>query len=252
MNDQKRTEIVQKEHYDSIAHKYNEHYGDTYSLAYRKKFINEPMLQSINISGRKVLDAMCGSGETTGYLVQANAAVTGLDISEEEIHKFRERWPQCTAQCGSIFSSGFEDNTYDCVVVVGGLHHLHPNISEAIDEIYRILKVDGYFCFMEPHKGSFPDRVRKYWYKRDKLFAENEASVDIRKIKLEYSSKFKLTKEYYGGNLAYLFVLNSLVFRIPVILKPFYAPMFFLLESVIGKFQRKWSSCFAICQFKKI
>ncbi len=209
------------------------------------------MFENMDLSGLKVLDAMCGSGETTEYLLQKDSRVTGLDISGEAIRHFRERWPSCDAHCASILSTGFEGNSLDCVVIVGGLHHLHPHISEAINEVYRILKPGGYFCFAEPHKGSIPDRIRQFWYRHDSLFAENEAAIDIEALEREFSSQFKFIKQEYKGNLAYLFVLNSMVFRIPLRLKSFYSPVLLKVESIVERFRGKRLSCIAICQWKK-
>jgi ubiquinone/menaquinone biosynthesis C-methylase UbiE len=246
-----KTEELQSSHFDSIASKYAKHYGDTSSQAYRYKFINNSLFENINLSGMKVIDALCGNGETTEFLLQQKALVTGLDISQQEIHNFEKQWPDCNAHCASLLSTDLEGDFYDCVVIVGGLHHLHPKCSEAIDEIHRLLKPGGFFCFAEPHKGSLPDRVRKLWYNLDGLFLENEDSINISSLKQEFSSKFEFIKEEYKGNLAYLLVLNSMAFRIPLWLKPIYAPVLFWIESIIEKFQGKRLSCFVVCQWKK-
>jgi SAM-dependent methyltransferase len=252
MQKNSHTELLQRQHFDAIASKYEAHYGDTWSQKYRHRFINEPMLENITLSGAKVVDALCGSGETTGYLLEKGAHVTGVDISQEEIENFRKRFPNCFGRCTSILSTGLESNFYDCVVVVGGLHHIHPNIHDGIKEIHRILKEGGYFCFMEPHKGSIPDRVRQFWYKSDNLFAKNEAAIDLTALMADFSSQFKFIKEDYKGNIAYLLVLNSLVFRIPLRAKPIYSPLLIGIESMVEKMQRKLSSCFVICQWMKI
>lgn len=244
-------EQLQKDHYNAISSKYAEHYGDAWSQKYRYKFINAPMLENIDLSGSHVVDALCGNGETTGYLLDKGAYVTGIDISQKEIERFNKSFPGCIGKCASILSTGLESNFYDCVVVVGGLHHLHPNVITAIKEIHRILKIGGYFCFMEPHKNSFPDQVRKFWYQHDSLFAENEAAIDLISLKNEFSDKFNFIKEDYKGNLAYLLVLNSLVFRVPLRAKPFYSPFLIKAESIIEKFQGKSSSCFVVCQWMK-
>ena len=245
-------EQLQRQHFDAIASKYEAHYGDTWSQKYRRIFINEPMLENIDLSGAKVIDALCGNGETTGYLLEKGAHVTGVDISQKEIENFRNKFSSSIGICTSILSTGLESNSYDCVVVVGGLHHLHPNVRDGIKEIHRILKVGGYFCFTEPHKGSFPDLVRQLWYKSDRLFAENEAGIDVTALKSEFSSQFRFIKEDYKGNIAYLLVLNSLVFRIPLRAKPIYSPLLIRIESMIEKVQGKLFSCFVICQWMKI
>ncbi len=213
--------------------------------------MNECMFEDMNVSGLRVLDAMCGSGETTDYLLRKQCRVTGLDISAKAIRNYGEHWPSCDAHCASILSTGFEGNSFDCVVIVGGLHHLHPHISEAINEVYRVLKPGGYFCFAEPHKGSIPDRIRQFWYRHDSLFAENEAAIDVEALEREFASRFKFIRQEYGGNLAYLFVLNSMVFRIPLRLKPFYSPVLLKIESMLERFQGKRLSCIVICQWKK-
>src|SRR5262245_29735177 len=81
----------QQEHYDNIAADYEAHYSDEWSGRYRRQFIYDPMFDGLELSGKTVLDAMCGSGQTTEYLREHGAVVTGLDISNEVIEKFRAR-----------------------------------------------------------------------------------------------------------------------------------------------------------------
>jgi len=244
-------EQLQQDHFNNIATQYAAHYGDRWSQKYRRRFINRPLLENIDLRGQKVVDAMCGNGEATGYFLELGAKVTGIDISEAEINTFRSRWPNCQAQCASVLSSGLDSNAYDCVVIVGGLHHLHPHVLEAVEEFHRILKVGGHLCFMEPHKGSLPDIIRQVWYRRDKLFAANEEAIDLERMKQTFAGKFKFRKEKYIGNLAFLFVFNSLIFRIPLRLKAFYSGTLIFLESIIERFQRKATSCIVICQWQK-
>jgi SAM-dependent methyltransferase len=194
---------------------------------------------------------MCGSGQTTEFLLSLGARVTGLDIAVEQIASFRTQWPQCNAVCASILDSGLDDESFDCVVVVGGLHHLPPRVEQAVDEIYRVLKPGGYFCFCEPHAGSFPDWVRRRWYRHDPLFEKNEEAIDLAALERQNRSRFEFVKKTYVGNIAYLLVLNSLIFRIPARIKPLYTPLLFPLESAIGALQSKRLSCVAVCQWRK-
>ncbi len=252
MRNQKDAQHLQARHFDEMAAKYAEHFGDTWSQKYRHRFINAPLLEDIELSGAEVIDAMCGNGETTGYLLEKGARVTGIDISREEIQNFRKSFPQCRGLCRSILTTGLDSDSFDCVVVVGGLHHLHPAVSDGIREIHRILKVGGHFCFAEPHRGSLPDRARRMWYRLDGLFAENEAAIDIAALKSEFSREFEVVKEDYSGNLGYLLVLNSMIFRIPVWAKPLYSPALLGIESILEKVQGKLLSCLALCQWRKV
>jgi SAM-dependent methyltransferase len=209
------------------------------------------MFEGLDLAGMNVLEAMCGSGQTTGYLLRNNARVTGLDISSVEVDAFKARWSGCQAVCCSLLDSEMPDNSFDCVAIVGGLHHIQPNVSPAIREIHRVLKPGGYFCFMEPHTGSLPDLVRRFWYKHDRFFSDNEAAINVEALEQEFASHFSVSRVRYLGNLAFLLVLNSLIFRIPARLKPFYSPFLLPIESLVSKLQGKKTSCFVVAQWRK-
>ena len=243
---------MQRAHYDRIAEQYQDHYGDFYSRQYRLKFINEPLFQGINLQDKDVLEAMCGGGFTTEYLLSKGARVTGLDISNEEMDAFKRRWPECHGTCASVLDSGLPSNRFDCIAVIGGLHHLHPNLGEALHEIHRTLKPGGYLCFAEPHKQSLPDIFRSFWYKHDRLFANNEASIDLPRLKKDFAKHFNFETELYRGNIAYLLVLNSMVFRIPWALKRLYSPALLQVEALAESFQGRFLSCFVACQWQKL
>ena len=245
------SEEIQQAHYDRIAQEYDAHYNDACSQEYRIRFQYETAFAGIDLTGKRVLEAMCGSGHTTQYLLSRGAAVTGLDISPREITSFRQRWPDCEGICASALDSGSDNDSFDCVVVSGGLHHVHPHLSRVVREIHRILKPGGYFCFIEPHSGSLPDTVRKIWYKHDSLFAENEAAIDVAALKAEFASAFNFNFETYLGNVGHLLVLNSMVFRIPLSLKPIYTPLVIRMESVLNRVLGPSLSCNVIAQWQK-
>jgi len=245
------SELLQRKHYDRIAQDYEAHYGDSSSREYRRRFIYEPMFAGMSLDGCRVLDAMCGSGHTTQYLLSRGARVTGLDISAEEISRFRSRCPDAQGICRSLLNSKLEPESFDCVAVVGGLHHLHPHLDAAIREIHRVLKPGGYFCFMEPHTRSIPDLVRRFWYRFDNLFSENEAAIDIARLQRDFSEQFSFSRTKYQGNLAFLLVLNSMIFRLPLKAKPLYSPALMTCEAALGPLQTRLTSCFAVAQWRK-
>lgn len=244
-------EATQRAHYNQIAGDYESHYDDPSSRDYRAQFIEKPLLEGIDLNGREVLEAMCVSGMTTSGLLARGARVTGLDISDEAMTSFRRRWPQCRAVCASITDTGLAANSFDAVVVVGGLHHLQPIIEPGVDEIHRVLKPGGWFCFLEPHAGSLPDLFRRQWYKRDRRFAPNEAAVDVEALTARYADRFEVVKQYYCGNLGFLLVYNSMIFNVPLALKPLYTPALLRLEAMINRIQGKRLACIVICQWRK-
>lgn len=244
-------EKAQSAHYDQIGVAYDAHYADPTSERYRELFVSRPLLGSLDLNGRQVLEAMCGSGSTASYLLSKGARLTGLDISANLISAFHARWPEARAVQGSILATGFAANTYDCVVVVGGFHHVQPLVQTALDEAFRILKPGGYLCFAEPHSGSLPDLIRRRWYKLDPLFERDEQALDLGVLEASNRGRFEFILKSFAGNLAYLLVFNSLVFRVPIGLKRFYAPILLRLESILRRVQGPRSSCFVICQWRK-
>lgn len=249
----RKEERAQQEHFDTIASRYEAHYGDEYSMRFRDAFIYPRMFHGVALKGKRVLEAMCASGQTTAYMRSRGAHVVGLDISSALIASFQNRWPGTETRCASILDTGFPDASFDAVVVAGGLlHHVHPDVQNAVAEIARILKPGGYFCFYEPHSGSFPDRVRKLWYRHDPFFEKNEGSVDIEQLKKDNRARFDFLSTTYLGNIAYLFVYNSMIFRIPLPLKKWYAPPLLRLEKLLQPlFSGKRNSCMVICQWRK-
>ena len=99
------TEARQKEHFDEIMSEYERHYDDPCSRKYREAFMLRPMTDGLDLSGVHVLEGMCGTGQATEYLLSKGARVTGLDISEEGIRRFKKRWPKCQAVCASMLDS---------------------------------------------------------------------------------------------------------------------------------------------------
>ena len=247
-----QAEGTQREHYNRIGADYETQYGDPDGLAYREEFLYEPLLAGLDLKGRPVLEALSGSGHATEFLLNhKQALVTGLDISDEAIASFKERWPTCAAICAPITESGLADESFDCIVAVMGLHHLHPHLNEALHEIHRLLRKGGTFCFTEPHKESAFNRFRSFWYRHDSLFADNEESLDIEALKRECQDLFEFRTEKHVGSVAYLLVLNSMIFRVPLWLKRIYSPTLMRLEKMLARFHSRAFSLGVICQWEK-
>jgi SAM-dependent methyltransferase len=242
---------LQGAHYDRLNGLYEEHAGDPITSRYRRRFIDEPLLRGLDLDGATVLEAMCGSGHSTGYLLERGASVTGLDVSGEAIGLFAAKWPQCNAVVGSILEPDLTDGVFDAVVVVGGLHHVHPHVDIAVANIWTLLKPGGYFCFSEPHTGSLLDVARRRWYARDPMFESNEAAIDMGALRRTASGKFVVIAERYFGNVAHTLVLNSMVLRAPRRLKRLYGGPAMAVERVLNPILGRRFSCSVSCQWQK-
>ena len=246
------TEKRQREHYDSLIGDYEKHYDDEWSKLYRDEFMYEPLFREVDLNAARVLEAMCGSGQATRYLLDRGADVMGLDISGAAIESFHARFPRTAAVAASILDTKLPAESFDFVVVIAGLHHLHPHVDRAITEIHRVLKPGGSFCFIEPHAGSLPDVARAAWYKRDRTyFVENEASVDVIALAQRHADRFDSDVVHYFGGLAWVFVVNSLIWRIPHHLKRYYTPALLAVERWTSPMFNRRLSCMAACRWVK-
>ena len=61
-------------------------------------FYEAPGLQALvpPVAGLRVLDAGCGGGRTSAWLVEQGAEVVGIDTSEELLRLARDRLPSAT------------------------------------------------------------------------------------------------------------------------------------------------------------
>lgn len=244
-------EAQQQQHYNALANSYQEHYGDQWSRQYRDEHIHAHLVKGISLDGAHALDAMCGLGEVSQYLLDRGAHVIGVDISEEMLTKYRANLPRATAQCCSILATDLPSESFDLIAIVGGLHHLHPHLEEALHEFYRLLKPGGYLCFAEPHAHSLPDTLRNIWYRNDSLFEKNEAAIDLEYLEDKMAQLFTVKSRTYLGSIAYLLVFNSLVFRVPHWLKSLYARPLLLLERLVAPILQRRTACFVVAQWQK-
>lgn len=245
------SESLQRAHYDRIAADYEAHYDDPTSRRYRERFYLAPLLAGLDLRGKQVLEAMCGAGSTTVPLQRAGARVIGLDLSAEMLRGFVQRSPATPALRGSVLRIPLADASLDAVFVVGGLHHLQPHVARAVDELHRVLRPGGTLGLVEPHSAAWLDRLRRAWYRRDALFEANEEAIDVEALKRENAHRFRFVVEHYGGNVAYYAVLNSLILRIPLAWKRWYAPALLALERLLTPLQTAATASFVVARWEK-
>lgn len=248
--DLSQTELSQRNYYNQIAEEYDEHYALPAVLKYAETILDQ-VFGGFDLTGVKVLDAMCGGGQLTRYFAARGAEITGLDISDDCCHIFARRFPNCKIVCSSMLKTEFPDACFD-IVITDSLHHLQPDLDKGLAEILRVLKPGGRFCCWEPSAGSLLDLVRKLWYKLDRrYFQSNEKSVDVAELLKLSQDMLGLERTIWGGNVAYIFVNLSMALRIPIWLVRCYAPIMLRLEKFFQFFQTRFTSCWVVCLMTK-
>ncbi len=109
-------------------------------------FYERPAILSLagDVSGRRILDAGCGSGPLFEQLRSRGADVTGIDSSEEMLRLARERLgDQAKLHHVNLAQPlPFDDGAFDDVVASLVLHYLR-DWSSPLEELRRVLAPGG-------------------------------------------------------------------------------------------------------------
>lgn len=105
------------------------------------------------------LDVGCGSGWLTTFLAEAGLEVVGIDVSKELVKIGKESSIRSEFLVCDAHRLPFKDKTFDFIVGMGVLHHLHHS---SIAEISRVCRSD--VLFMEPNKINFLSYIGRRFF----------------------------------------------------------------------------------------
>jgi SAM-dependent methyltransferase len=137
-------------------------FAEAYATANAEGFFNAwyerpAMLRLLgDVTGRRILDAGCGSGPTTVALTGRGADVSGFDLSAAMIEFARGRLPAADLQVHDLAEPlPWQDATFDTVVASLVLHYLE-DWSGPLAEVHRVLAPGGRLLVSVNHPGAFP------------------------------------------------------------------------------------------------
>lgn len=115
-------------------------------------------VDSLNLKrGARILDAGCGAGLTSLELLKKGFVVVGIDVSKNMVDLARKNCAKvglkgkATFQVGDVEALSFEDDSFDAVIGMGLIEYLKWD-RWALQEIYRVLKPDGFLIVTVPNK----------------------------------------------------------------------------------------------------
>ena len=93
----------------------------------------EPLLENLGgVTGRRLIDVCCGTGDLAEAAAQAGAQVTGVDFAEPMIEIARARVPGANFEVGDAENLNFENASFDVVTCAFGLWHVgEPDMAIA-------------------------------------------------------------------------------------------------------------------------
>jgi len=107
-------------------------------------------------SGRRVLDAGCGTGYGSTILAEAGArSVLGVDIAEPVLEAVRpDAHPAVTFEVGDVTRLELPDAVFDLVVCFELIEHVE-NPNRVLDELARVLAPDGLLIVSSPNRAAY-------------------------------------------------------------------------------------------------
>jgi len=135
-------------------------------------YINSKMKALNEVKSPQILDIGCGTGRTAikiakdlkngGHLygidIYKKIAISGNALETVQKNAQIEEVDDITTfQYGSATDIPFEDEIFDIVNVSSVLHEVHDDDGQkkALNEIYRVLKPQGYLCISEWNRYSW-------------------------------------------------------------------------------------------------
>ncbi|MEA2333331.1 MAG: hypothetical protein QOH58_3469 [Thermoleophilaceae bacterium] len=114
--------------------------------------LEQPVMRALmdGLPDGPVLDAGCGTGRHTAYLVEAGREVVGVDPVEAMLDQARKKLPSVDLRKGDLESLPVEDGSFDSVICGLAFSHL-PEIGPAIAELARVLRPGGRAIISAPH-----------------------------------------------------------------------------------------------------
>jgi SAM-dependent methyltransferase len=97
-----------------------------------------------------VLDAGCGTGRHTTYLVEKGHDVVGVDANEAMLNHAKQKLPDVEFQQGDLNKLPFDDASFESVICGLAFSHL-PEVAQATKELGRVLKPGGTAAISAPH-----------------------------------------------------------------------------------------------------
>ena len=126
--------------YDSIAETFDDLMNE-YDVRRRVEVVFDELLAGVDLRGKDVLDAGCGTGRFSEAACRRGATVISLDIGARLLREVRQRCP-ATVVCGDVTRMALPSGRFDVVISSECIEHT-PSPATAVAELVRVCKPGG-------------------------------------------------------------------------------------------------------------
>ncbi|GAB5506737.1 MAG: hypothetical protein Rhirs2KO_19000 [Rhizobiaceae bacterium] len=210
----------QREHFNTVAEQYRTAREGANHLLLKHLIWNEALGGIDRFRGKKtrVLEALCGFAdgrELPGKYLGTEIDYEGYDFSDEVVREMNEEHPDIKVWQADATTFVPEEEGYDIIVIVGGIHHVPDHAKQVVTNHARGLKKGGLFINFEPTFGNPVQRaVREGIYSRNEMFDDvTERSFAVGELfDMFTSAGLKPVKKLYPGLLSYILFYNPEAF----------------------------------------
>lgn len=140
-------------------------------------YVFDQLLRGRITADMRVLDAGCGSGRNSEYLMRCGAEVFGVDAEQTAIDRVRATaaaaapdLPAANFGVARLDALPFADDHFDAVICCAVLHFAKdgPEFEKSLAELWRVLKPGGVFFARLASSIGVESRVRQVrdrWYR---------------------------------------------------------------------------------------
>ena len=160
------------------------------------------------LDGKVVLEAGCGAGRFTEILLEKNALVTAIDLSDAVVANYENNGSSQNLRIAkaSVVDLPFEKEQFDIVFCPGVVQHT-PNPIESINRLYEQVKPGGWFVF-DQYRYNLSSLLKVTWVVRffvKRLSPKNGLKITDWLVKILLPIHRKVRKRRYLEVLLFRF-----------------------------------------------
>lgn len=204
-------------------------------------------LESLSSTKGRILEIGCGRGAYVRAIkyYRPDLEVLGCDINRESIKFAQAVSKKVVVKFGNAYALPFADLAFDAVLMIDVLEHLKTP-SQALSEVYRVLKPNGVFHLTVPCEGSLFTLhgwlIRFLGWKARRKRAGHVHLFTLKKLKNRLDQTgFRIVRTRWSYHLCYQ-VANIIYFFLLDLLKK--KPLFSLGEKLSQPSTSLLEKCF--------
>ena len=166
--------------------------------------------------GFKILEICCGEGACSDPIIENYEDITFADISKNSLDVIKKNYSSFLTKSISFKECNmeilpFDNEIFDIVACAWGLSY--GNNKLVLNEIYRVLKINGLFICIDSLNENPIYKLNRYvHYLKGNRTKSTLKRMPDRKLLEDYERKFGLTKINYSGTLIWiLYPLSKII-----------------------------------------